>query len=181
MIAYNLLINKINIPKYSIYEIDFSSKDEISQLSNSLTMKGNNINNVKNILRYLGKLEERIAFIPEINNIIADKYYKLLELDILSSNLCNVIKIFKNNRILRRFLYDNMKYIIDKNKICNKYNDYHISDFIFELAELKERFLARKVLEIHNILLPKSEAILSCILSCSRFTVRGILRSRGFL
>lgn len=115
IIARNLLINKINIPKYNLYEIDFASKDEISELSKSLNMKENNINSTKNILKYLGKLEERISFLPEINIIITDKYRKLLELDILSSNLRNIIKIFKDNRFLRDFIYNSMSYIVDKN------------------------------------------------------------------
>lgn len=76
MIARNLLINKINIPKYNLYEIDFASNDEINELSKSLNIKENNINSTKNILRYLGKLEERITFLPEINNIIIDKYHR---------------------------------------------------------------------------------------------------------
>lgn len=176
MIARNLFINKINIPKYNLYEIDFASKDEVDELSKSLNIKGNN---PKNILRYLGKLEERITFLPEINNIIIDKYHKLFELDILSSNLGNVIKIFKNNRFLRKFIYNNISYIIDKGRlplIFRDHSGYNISDFIYDLAQLKEIFLAKKVLELHRILPPESGAIVSC----SRYYIRRSLMSKGF-
>jgi hypothetical protein len=177
MIAYNLLINKINIPKYNIYEIDFASKDEINELSNSLNIKENNINTLKYILRCVGKLEERIAFLPEINNVIIEKYQKLFELDILSSNLCDIIKIFKDNRFLRKFIYDNIKYIIDKNKLqkTNRYYiDYQASDFIFELAELKEIFLAKRVFALYRVLPHEGEAILSC----SRFYIKDFMKHR---
>lgn len=51
IIARNLLLSKVNIPKYSLYEIDFASKDEVNMLANSLTLEENNINNVKKYLK----------------------------------------------------------------------------------------------------------------------------------
>lgn len=110
-------------------------------------------------------MEERITFLPEINNVIMNKYQSLVEKDILSSDFCNIIKIFRDNRFLRRFIYENIFYVIDKNLITKANfvrGDYHISDFIFELVELKELFLAKKVLELHNINSPEAESILSC-------------------
>ena len=159
--ASNLLKNKINIPKYNIYEINSASQDEINNLSNSLTMKDNY--NITNILKYLGKLEERISFLPEINNVIIDKYSRLLELEVLSCNLCDLIKIFKNNRFLRKYIYYNMIYIVGNYGFLKISNDNNpVADFVFELVELKENFLAKKVLELYNIYSPKSDAILSC-------------------
>ena len=58
MMAHNLLINKIDIPNYSSYDIDNMSQVEINELTKLLTMKGNNRNNIKNILRYLDKLQD---------------------------------------------------------------------------------------------------------------------------
>ena len=43
LIAYNLLIRKINIPNYTVYEIDNMSQIEIDKLSKLLTMKSNNV------------------------------------------------------------------------------------------------------------------------------------------
>ena len=57
MIAHNVLINEINIPNYRTCEIDNMSQEETNQLAKLLTMKGNNKSNVKNILKYLGKLD----------------------------------------------------------------------------------------------------------------------------
>jgi hypothetical protein len=39
MMAYNLLKNKVNIPNYTIYEIDKMSQKDIDQLAKLLTMK----------------------------------------------------------------------------------------------------------------------------------------------
>ena len=58
MKAYNLFINNVNIPSYSIYEIDNMTSTEINSLAKKLTMKGNDRDNIKNILRYLNKLNE---------------------------------------------------------------------------------------------------------------------------
>jgi hypothetical protein len=60
MMAYNLLKNKVNIPNYTIYEINKMSQKDIDQLAKLLTMKGNNTENIKNILRYLHKLDESV-------------------------------------------------------------------------------------------------------------------------
>ena len=61
MIAHNLFINKVDIPNYTIYEIDNMSQDEINELAKLLTMKGRNRENIKNILRYLHKLDEVVV------------------------------------------------------------------------------------------------------------------------
>ena len=47
--AHNLVINNINISIYSTYEIDNMSQIKVNKLAKKLTMKGNNINNIKNI------------------------------------------------------------------------------------------------------------------------------------
>ena len=94
--ARSLYINNTNIPKYSLYEINLASQEELNSLSNSLNVK--DTNSVKNILKYLGKLEEKITFLPEINKLIIEKYTQLLQTDILLSNLSDVVKIFKDHR-----------------------------------------------------------------------------------
>jgi len=60
MIAHNLLMSKINVPNYAIYEIDNMSQNEVDELAKLLTMKGNNRENIKNILRFLNKLNDII-------------------------------------------------------------------------------------------------------------------------
>jgi len=161
--ARNLHINNINIPKYSLYEINLASQDEINILSNSLNVK--DMDSVKNVLKYLGKLDEKIAFLPEINKLIMEKYTRLLQNDILSSDLCNIVKIFKDHRFLRRFIYDNIKSIVEdtmKLEFDNVRVRYYVSDFIFDLAQINETFLAKTVLELCDVYSPTSDAILLC-------------------
>lgn len=112
-------------------------------------------------------MEERITFLPEINKLITEKYTRLLQTDILSSNLSVVVKIFKNNRFLRGFIYDNIKFIVDKHinvssLIIERYRDYYVSDFVFDLVQIKENFLAKKVLGLLGFCSSYSNAILSC-------------------
>lgn len=58
--AHNLVISKVNIPYYSISDINNMFQIEINNLAKLLKMKGNNVVNIKNILRYLHKLDETI-------------------------------------------------------------------------------------------------------------------------
>jgi len=60
IIAYNLLKSKVNIPNYTLYEIDKMSQNELNQLAKLLTMKGNDTENIKNILRFLHKLDDTV-------------------------------------------------------------------------------------------------------------------------
>jgi len=165
IIARSLYINNINIPKYSICDINSASQDEINILSNELNVK--NIDSVKNVLRYLGKLEEKITFLPEINKLIMEKYIRLLQTDILSSNLSDVVKIFKNHRFLRGFIYDNIKNFVDDHinvspLVVKRYRDYYVSDFVFDLVQIKENFLAKTVLGLCGINSPTSTYLLKC-------------------
>ena len=56
MIAYNLLIHKVDINIYTSEEIDNMEQFQIDNLAILLTMKGNNKSNIKNILGYMNKL-----------------------------------------------------------------------------------------------------------------------------
>ncbi len=56
MIAYNLLIHKVDINFYTYEEINDMEQQQIDKLSKLLTMKGNNKSNIKNILGYMNKL-----------------------------------------------------------------------------------------------------------------------------
>jgi len=60
MIAHNLLIRKVEIPNYTFSQINNMSQIEIDELAKLLTMKGNNRDNIKNILKYLHKLYDEI-------------------------------------------------------------------------------------------------------------------------
>lgn len=71
IIAYNLLKQKINIPNYTNYEIDKMSQTKLNELAKLLTMKGNDIENIKNILKFLHKLDESINITNNENLTIA--------------------------------------------------------------------------------------------------------------
>ena len=70
LIAHNLLISKVNIPNYTIDEIDNMSQDQIDELAKLLTMKGNNRNNIKNILRYLRKISN-LELVSDITDTLS--------------------------------------------------------------------------------------------------------------
>jgi len=117
MIAHNLLINNVDIPHYTTYEIDNMSQNEIDKLAKLLTMKGNNRNNIKNILKYLHKLDEEFL-LPEINEIILENLTRLELRDINDLNAYDVINLFKNyrdKRVIRKFISDNMQKILAYN------------------------------------------------------------------
>jgi len=128
LIAHNLFVRKVNIPSYTIQEIDNMSPNEISQLAKLLTMNGNNRKNIKNILRYLHKLDD-ISLLPEINDIILQKLYQLeiqnIKFDIIEFNdIIDLSSTHTNKALLRKLIYNNMERIIF-------YNVLHINTKYF--------------------------------------------------
>jgi len=150
MIAHNLLIKKVNIPNFTIYQIDNMKQFEIDELASLLTMKGDDRDNIKNILKYLGKLD----LLPEHPDIKPLILATILELQILSSDLTEVIYIFKNNKFLRKFIYDNMNQIINNNVVnknpgkLTKEISRKLAKFIFDLMKLNEFTLAKEAIKI---------------------------------
>lgn len=117
IIAHNILLNNINIPYYTSYEIDNMSEENINILAKKLTMKKNNRENIKHILEYLGKL---YSLLPEITNIISNTLdeLKIKEIDVVKLGYKDVIKILKENptkKIFKKFIYDNLEKIIISN------------------------------------------------------------------
>lgn len=152
IIARNLMVKKVNIPNFTIYQIDKMKQFEIDELARLLTMNGNDRDNVKNILKYLGKLDiliEHLDIKPQILDTI-------LELKVLSSNLEEVITIFKNNKFLRKFIYDNMGKIISNNIVnkspgkITKEVARKVSKFIFDLMKLNENILFKQAIKISS-------------------------------
>ena len=152
MIAHNLLVKKVNIPNFTIYQINNMKEFEVTELSRLLGMQGNDRNNVKNILKYLGKLN----FLPEHSDVKPLILNTILELQILSSDLYMIINIFKNNKFLRKFIYDNMVKIISNNIVnkrpgkITKNNARYLAHFIFELMKLNEMGLMKEAIRVAN-------------------------------
>jgi len=139
MIAHNLLIRNINIPNYTSYKIDNMSQNEINELAKLLTMKGNNRENIKNILRYLGKLNENIL-LPEINEFILSNLNQLdiNEINFDELNFTNIIKLLKTHRnknLIRKMLYNNMENMILYNIFYIDFKQLDRLDYIQFLLE----------------------------------------------
>jgi len=158
MIAHNLLVNKINIPHFTIDEIDNMTQNEINKLAKLLTMKGNNVNNIKNILRYLHKLdEEDIVLLPEINDLILDTLYdvektdRMLRLTIEAGSSRDILELLEkhhNKKIIRELILDNMEEIVDNLSI----SIYNMVSFIVELLDHDELGLAKKFYDYLKLL-----------------------------
>lgn len=103
MMAYNLLISKANISNYTSSEIDNMNQFQIDKLVKLLTMNGNNRENIKNILKYLHKLDNNIL-IPEINEFILQN---LNELDVNDINFEN-LENFSESEIEINFEFNNV-------------------------------------------------------------------------
>jgi len=145
MIAHNLLLRKINIPNYSIHEINKMSQIEINQLAKSLTMKKHNIENIKNILRYLDKLDdEDTELIYDINDTILQTLneleisminFKVLEPDAI----INLLKTHRNKALIRKQIYNNIEEIIFHNFIdvdIERFDDLiYIEDLTYQLPK----------------------------------------------
>jgi hypothetical protein len=149
MIAHNLIKNKVNIPNFTIYQIDNMHEFEIAELARLLTMNGNNEEHIKNILNYMNKLSI-LPEHPDVKPLILDT---ILEFKILSSDLHIVMNIFENNKFLRKFIYDNMGKIItnnikfdEKGKIVQD-SAHQLADFIFDFMIANEFILAKEALK----------------------------------
>lgn len=149
MIAHNLLIKKVNISNFTVYDIDNMKQFEIDELARMLTMNGNNRDNIKNILKYMNKLD----LLPEHPDIKPQILDTILKLQILSSNLEEVINIFKNNKFLRKFIYDNINKIITNNIVnkspgkISKEVGRKVAKFIFDFMKLNEFTLAKEAIK----------------------------------
>jgi len=148
IIAHNLIKNKVNIPNFTIYQIDNMHEFQIDELVKILTMSSNNRDNIKNILRYMNKL----SMLPEHPDVKPLILNTILELQILSSNLDEVINIFNNNKFLRKFIYDNMDKIISNNIVLENSkltqdSAHSLANFIFDFMVSKEIILVKEALK----------------------------------
>lgn len=151
IVAYNF---DGNISSYSKGEINLLSEDELNKLSKELGIfeSNNNKQSVVNVLKYLNKYEDNFIHSDLDRNI----FQIVDEQRILSGNYKEIIEIFGNNKILRSFLYDNMRRIINKRyKNIDDLFLFIVDLFLFivDLLGLKEITLAREALKISNDLI----------------------------
>ena len=120
MMAHNLLLRNINIPNYTTSQINNLSQSEINRLAKLLKMNGSNIENIKHILRYLHKLDNKnkiLLPIPELNDIIFSTLNDLESKDINFDTLTpdatlKLLKTHNNKALIRKLIYNNMEKII---------------------------------------------------------------------
>jgi hypothetical protein len=129
IMAYNLLQNNVKIPMYTIYDIDNMPQEEINKLARLLMMKHNNRTNIKNILRYLHKLDEKIIINPDISSLIFPilDELELKEIDLAElryDDVINLLKTHRNKKIIRNFIFDNLDKIIIYNTYDFDFDDY---------------------------------------------------------
>lgn len=162
MTAHNLLVNKIDIHNFTSDEIDNMFQTKINKLVKLLTLTGNNIDNIKNILRYLHKLDdENIILLPEINDMILNTLYDIekREKDLLylikSGNyrdILNLLKIHHNKQMIRELIVDNVEEIINNFNI--KHNNIYFKSLIIGLLNYDELGLVKKFYDYLKILDP---------------------------
>lgn len=113
MLAYNALKRNIIDKSYHIKDLRKLSKIEQNVLAKNLGMKGYNIENIINILRYIHKLEGELKFEENL-----DLYKPLL----LNSELNTVIDLLKSKPSLKPLILEILPEIIK--------NDYDINGMI---------------------------------------------------
>lgn len=151
IIAYNLYNEDRDIPHYTRGEINLMNKEELDQLALSLDIfEGNNIKqSITNVLKYLHKLDSKI-----IHSDIDPLILKLVdEQRILEGNFDDTTEIFKNNRSLRKFIYDNMENIIRNNVDFLSVEDLmKLNRFIVSFDKLNEFALSKETIKISVVL-----------------------------
>lgn len=165
IIAHNLANSDKEIKHYTRGEIDLMNDKELQKLADSLEIydSPNVKQSVINVLKYLHKLDISIVH-PDIDPYIFRTLEELDERKILSSGYNDIIKIFSKNKLLRKFIHDNMEQIIKINAYDEDYGGYNIStnenvgegdlvNFIVDLMKMKEITLAKEALKISNNLL----------------------------
>ena len=163
LIAHNLLKLKIKVPSYTISQIDNMPQSEINKLAKLLTMNGNNIENIKNILRYLHKLNEE-ELVEDVKKDILQTLIKLEEKDIDVNNLTpkDVIELLTthwNKALIRKLIYDNMEKIIFYYFLpidTDRFDDlWYFRDLVWELP----KSIVFKLLDLNKEMLSKEYSI----------------------
>ena len=121
MIAYNLLVKGMNIPSFTVYQIDNMNQLEIDKLAKLLTIKTGNRENIKNILKYLHKLKNNTS-LPRIN-------FRTILDDIII-----LLKTHPNKSLIRREIYDNMENIIFSSVLHINLENFNKLKYIKKIA-----------------------------------------------
>lgn len=99
MKAYNLIKNKVNIKNYTLADLNNMNQNQLDNLAKTLTMNGNNLESIKQILRYLHKLDETVHFgTTSVLGVAGKNVYDLMlqNMDVKSLNRMDVNKYSKS-------------------------------------------------------------------------------------
>lgn len=132
MMAHNLLLLKIDVPHYTTRKIDKMSQFDIDNLAKLLTMKGNNHENIKNILRYLHKLDKLNILLP--SGIPRDV---LFNNTIVVMELVDFYEDYPYASSLTQYLQGNHKLGFDQDQII--YPDKQLN-ILFQIGEDEDAF-----------------------------------------
>lgn len=136
MMAHNLLIDKVDVPHYTTRKIDKMSQYDINQLAKLLTMQGNNRENIKNILRYLHKLDKLDILLPD--NIPHDAIFKDT---IIVMELVDFYEDYPDAGSLTQYLQVNHKLGFDLDQIIYPNKELNI---LFQIGEDDDNFFQIK-------------------------------------
>jgi len=163
MMAHNLVMRKINISNYTVQEIDNMSQIKINQLAKLLTMNSNNVDNIKNILRFLHKLDD-VTLLPEINSIILRNLNELEINDINFETLklndaINLLKTHHNKALIRKEMYNNIEKIILHNFFNIDFKNFNNLRYINVLTYLLPKYVILELIKYNEKTLLKNHTI----------------------
>ena len=144
IIAHNLLVSKIDIPNYTTRKIDKMSSFDIDKLAKLLTMKTNNRENIKNILRFLHKLNDVVLFKDIISFTEAITVMHLYEFYEEYSDESNFVG---RTEVALGLSYDLDQIINDSNQLNILFKIGEDEDDFYRIeVNSKKRFTAGKIL-----------------------------------
>ena len=142
MLAYNALKKSVIKKSYHIRDLRKLSKIDQNVLAKSLGMKGNNVDNIVNILRYMHKLEGELKFEENL-----DLYKPLL----LNSDLFTVINLLESKQSLKPLVLEILPEILKNDYNIN--GDDYAYQFVAELLHIKDMDLIKRSIKVYGDLI----------------------------
>ena len=144
IIAHNLLKGKINVPNYTTLKIDKMSSFEINNLSKLLSMKGNDRGNIKNILKFLHKLDDVVLF---KDVILFDQVITVMHLYEFYEEYSDELNFIGRTQVDLGLSYDLDQIINDSNDLNILFKIGEDEDDFYQIAvNSNEGFTAGKIL-----------------------------------
>jgi len=144
VLAHNALLKNLDIPSYTVYQINNLPQDKLNILAKLLGLTKNNRQNVINILRYMHKLKEsELDF--EMNN---DLYSNLL----ITSEFRTIIDLLKSKPCLKNRIPELFSEMLFYNKGLRKNVDKSL--YYQDTYQFMESLINSKYFDILDKILP---------------------------